>query len=402
MKIDTFYLILFLGLAIRLSLAFLPGFYIDTNVWYAWALRLNESTFNNFYSPTVWTNYTPGYLYILSFLGAIRNLFNLDNNSFYYLLKLPAILSEVILTFVIYKVTLPKSKKLSKLLAIFIIFNPALIFNSSIWGQIDGVLTLALFISVYFLTIDKLIWSSALFGLAILLKPQALALTPVFLLFLINRFSIKSTLQLIVPTALILFLFSLPFFITNPIFGPLQLLSKMVDDYPLNSLFAYNFWGMLGFWINDGTFWQNLTYRGWGLLLISFYWLLITFFYIRRKLNLLNLATLALISFFFLPTRAHERYLYPGLVFLTISAWYFKSRVLIILTFILSVIHLLNLYFVYVYYNEIFQHQPYLFYWEPLYNLLDKGSKFFSFFSTVMFIILSYLILKLSHDKKVH
>ena len=400
MKIDTFYLILFLGLAIRLSLAFLPGFYIDTNVWYAWALRLNESTFNNFYSPTVWTNYTPGYLYILSFLGAIRNLFNLDNNSFYYLLKLPAILAEVILTFVIYKVTLPKSKKLSKLLAIFIIFNPALIFNSSIWGQIDGILTLALFSSIYLLTINKLIWSSALFGLAILLKPQALALTPVFLLFLINRFSLKSILQLIVPTTLILFLLFLPFFITNPIFGPLQLLSKMVDDYPLNSLFAYNFWGILGFWINDGTFWQNLTYRDWGLILVSFYWLLITFFYIKGKINLLNLATLALLSFFFLPTRVHERYLYPALLFLTVSAWYFKSRLLIILTFILSLIHLLNLYFVYVYYNEIFLNRPYTLYWEPLYNLLAKGGKFFSCFSTAIFVFLSYLILKLNHDKK--
>src|SRR3990167_7838657 len=106
MKIDIFYLILFAGLAIRLTLAFLPGFYIDTNVWYAWALRLNESTFNNFYSPTVWTNYTPGYLYILSFLAAI-----------------------------LYKVALPKSKQLAKILAVFIIFNPALIFNSSIWGS---------------------------------------------------------------------------------------------------------------------------------------------------------------------------------------------------------------------------------------------------------------------------
>jgi hypothetical protein len=38
----TIFLIFFLALLLRQSLAFLPGFLIDMNAWYAWSHRLAE------------------------------------------------------------------------------------------------------------------------------------------------------------------------------------------------------------------------------------------------------------------------------------------------------------------------------------------------------------------------
>lgn len=397
MRVDKLFLIILLiGLVIRLLLAFLPGFYVDTNVWFAWSQRL-QLGFNHFYSNDVWTNYTPGYLYILGGLGFIRNLFNLSSDTFYYILKLPAILAEITLAFLIFRfMSKYGSLKLARLAAAFIVFNPALIFNSSIWGQIDSILTYALFLTIYYLGQKKFLISSIFFGVSLLIKPQALAIAPVLCLFLIKNFSIKNAFWLIIPALLTFFFFSIPFF--TSIAGPYNLFSQMIADYPFNSLFAFNFWGSIGFWIEDKTTWQDLSYKDWGYLLYGIYLFIISYFYLKKKLNIYTLATLALLAFFFLPTRAHERYLYPSLIFLTLSAYFFKSKSLFILTFILSILHLGNLYFVYVYYNEIFGSRTHVLYWQPLYNLLDNG-RFFSVISTTLFGILSFIKLKLNYDK---
>src|SRR4030042_1069123 len=91
---------------LRLILSFLPGFEVDMGAWFGWSDVLVTHGFSKFYDPHSWTNYTPGYLYL---------------------------------------------------------FNPALIFNSSIWGQADSFLSLLMFISFYFLINKNKILLSALF-----------------------------------------------------------------------------------------------------------------------------------------------------------------------------------------------------------------------------------------------
>ena len=90
------------GLTIRLVLANVPGFKIDTDDWFAWALRLDEVGFSKFYSNQVFSDYTPGYMYILSLLVFVKNLLQIDNPTFYLILKLPAIFAEIILGALIY------------------------------------------------------------------------------------------------------------------------------------------------------------------------------------------------------------------------------------------------------------------------------------------------------------
>ncbi len=400
-KQDKVFIFLLLALLIRLFLARLPGFHVDTDAWFAWAIRLNQLGFANFYSDLVWTNYTPGYLYILAIQAAIKNIFNFDSETFYYFLKLPTIIAEVVTGIIVYKYVLDKNlNKTGQYLAL-ILFTPVFIFNSSIWGQVDGFLTLFMLLSILFLQSKNLIWSSIFFGLSLLIKPQAIAISPVFLIYLIKNFSLTNFIKMVVPGVLAILILSWPFFPNNPITGPIQLFQKMLADYPYNSLFAYNIWGTQGFWISDATLFFGITYKAWGIFLVGIFWIIILIANLRKNFTLFSLAALACLAFYFLPNHVHERYLYPAIPFLFLAAFEFRSRLLLILSSILGVIHLLNLYYVYVYYNELYLKLPYTLYNGQLYNFLDTNPKLLSFISSLFFVIICIIIFKLNYAKSV-
>lgn len=387
------------GLTIRLILIFLPGFSIDINDWFAWAMRLNEVGYTKFYSNQVFSDYTPGYMYVLSLLGFLRNLLQLDSRSFYLLLKIPAILAEITLSILIYRgVTKSLSLFYGRLSSTFILLNPALIFNSSVWGQIDSILALSLYLAIHYLSHKQLVLSSIMLSIAFLIKPQAIALFPIFLLFLIRNFTIRDFIKLTMPAILLIFTLSLPFFPSKPFSGLFNLIINTANQYPYTSLFAYNFWGALGFWISDNHIWNNFSYQIWGYILFVGYWIVVAYLYLKKKISLYSLAALATLGFFFLPTRVHERYLYPAIPFLILVAALLKSHLLWVLTVILSLIHFLNLYYVYVYYNEFYLKMPKLLYNPTLYNLLDTQSRSLSFLSTIIFVLISMLIIKLDHE----
>lgn len=398
-KNTPFLIVLVIGILIRIMISLLPGFKIDMDAWITWAYRLNQFNFANFYSDQVWTNYTPGYLYVLSILGYIKNLFVISDQAFYILLKLPSIIAEIFLGILVYKI-LGKPQKWALVASSFILLNPAFIINSSIWGQIDGLFCLMLVLSVYFLTQKKIIYSSSLLGLSFLIKPQAIILSPVFALFIIKNFSVKNILQLTIPAIVTIFLLSLPFFTTKPIFGIPQLFLKMISDYSYTSLNAYNLWGIVGFWIPDNEIWHGFTYQIWGYILFFFYWLSVLYFYLKGKLTIYSLATLATLSFFFLPTRVHERYLYPALVFLIIVAFQFRSKVLISLASALSVLHLANLYYVYILYNKFQLNYSDALYSKYIYSFVANQPYLLSALSSMFFIATSIIIIKLNYEDK--
>lgn len=395
LKNRGFIIILFSGLIIRLILAFLPGFKIDMGDWYAWALRLSNFKFESFYSKDVFTDYTPGYLYILSFLGFLKNFLSITDGAFNYLLKIPAIIAELIIGILIYhqrgKII---SDKFALVVSAFIILNPALIFNSSIWGQVDSILTLFMLLAIIFLSRGKFILSSFFFGIALIIKPQAVALIPLYALFLARNLNIKNIIKIIIPSLLIIFLLSLPFFPNQTLINLAGHILSTANQYFYTSLNAYNFWGIIGFWINDGLSWNSISYQVWGYIMLAVYWIIIAFFYIHKKISLAAVSTLAALGFFFLPTRVHERYLYPAIIFLILLLTKVKSRLIFALIAILSLFHLLNLYYVYVYYNELYFGMNKILYNSFLYTLVAGASKILSLASIILFVLISIFILK--------
>jgi len=387
------YYLLLSGFLIRLIFAGFPGFHVDTDTFFAWSLRVTDVGLANFYSPDVWTNYTPGMIYVFYILGFIKSIFPLGGEQFYFLLKIPSILADLVLSYFVYKQLLKtSSKKIASYGLAFCLFNPVLIFNSAVWGAFDGLMALFLFLTIYYLDQKKLITSSIYFGISILLKPQAVAIAPVLGLFLLKNFSVKNFLKLTLPAVISVIILSVPFFPADPLAGFFKLFIQMAQDYKANSLFAYNTWGIFGFWIDDSTTLAFLPIRIWGLIMMSVFWLYFYLLFFKRKFDAFTLSTLAFLAFFFLPTRVHERYLFSAIPFLILVALKFKSRILVLASVVLSFLHLLNLYYVYVYYNEFYLKLPRVLYITGFYEFLETQAKLLSVISTLLFLLITITI----------
>lgn len=401
---------LILIIVIRLFLIVLPSFRIDMSDWQAWSARLVEVTPLHFYAPNYFADYFPGYLYILWFLGKSANLFHISIFSlgFEFYLKFFTNIFDIGTAYYIYKIVCRYQKKLSLVAAIFYLANPALTFNSSVWGQVDGIVTFFLVYSAYnLLELKKLYRFNIVFAFSILIKPQALAIFPIMITNLITSFKFSKYISLLLIPILVLF-FSLPFFLKDPILGLFHLFQKSSNVYPYTSMFSYNLWSFAGWWVKDSIPLLGISYQIWGVIIyfISIIFILMPLFKkkgYKEGFLIYFACSLALFSFFLFLTRIHQRYLFPFFAFLLIIAFIQNSIKLKILYVLLSLIHFLNLVFVYYYYNYVYLNPK--FSSLLIYKLLSTNYNLFSFINLFCFgiLILTYyrFIYKDSHVKKI-
>ena len=126
--------------------------------------------------------------------------------------------------------------------------------------------------------------------------------------------------------------------------------------------------------------------------MMSVFWLYFYLLFFKRKFDAFTLSTLAFLAFFFLPTRVHERYLFSAIPFLILVALKFKSTILVLASVVLSFLHLLNLYYVYVYYNEFYLKLPRVLYITGFYEFLETQAKLLSVISTLLFLLITITI----------
>lgn len=361
------------------------------NDWKSWALKLQDSGPSNFYSQNYFSDYFPGYLYILWTSGSIFNFLSIPINSFQFevFLKTVTTLFDIGSAFYIYKVVSNYNKKFAIFAPVLYLLNPAIIFNTSVWGQIDGIFTFFLILSFYFLIEKKKIYESSFTtSLGILIKPHSLAILPVLLINDFQNFSRQKFIKSLILGFLVLILMSLPFFPNNPILGIFQLGLKSQNIYPFTSLFAFNFWGIFGWWKPDSlTF--VFTYKTWGIIIYTISILLIIVPLIKKKSDpkyFYLTSALSLLAFFLFPTRIHERYPFPFLAFILISAIIKKSKFLFAIYIISSIVHFINLWFVYYYYNFVYNNPKFAS--NIFYLFINENYKFFSILMVVSFVIL--------------
>lgn len=377
---------------VRVLLFNFESFHIDMNTWEAWSYRIINVGINNFYSPNFYSEYFPGYLYLLWFIGTIYHfLFSkLSFSSFQFeiLLKSLTTIFDLGTSYLIYKTVFLIKPKLAPISALIYFANPAIIFNSSIWGQIDGIYTFFLFLSSYLLIGKLKKYSSVFFSsVAFIIKPQAIFLLPVLLANIFKRYKLKPTLMSSLLIILLVLIFSLPFFPTNPVAGFIGMAQRSADLYSYTSLFAFNFWSLFGFWRVDSQVFI-ISLKTWGIVLYGISLIAILFPVLKKAKNeprliYLSFALTFFSSFLFL-TRMHERYLFPVLAFYLIYA--IQNRKLMVIYFLISLIHLLNLWYVYYYYNFVYN-----FHTEPntLYNYIDK---YHTIFSVVLMASFSFIL----------
>jgi len=374
------YLYLFLFGALVFRLIFSPFFYHpDVNNHLDWGERFFEYTPSKVYSHSsnvwsyTWPNQPPGTMYLFAaihklylFIFSIVWFVNVKISFFpstvmpffefefkYLMYKLPAIFSDFGIAYLIYKILFKLKVKQNKALfaSLFFLINPAIWYNSTIWGQTDAIISFLFLLGIYFLINKNLFFGVLFVFLSIYVKVSLLIFIPIVVIYIFKNYKFSNIIKNLFVCFLFILLITIPFSkeTSNPISYLFFVYTQRVLTQQLHLITAnaFNFWAFLT-GIDQKPDSLNLlffNYSIWGyIIFFSFYLILI--FKLFRKNEVKNLlwvlGLVAMASFVFL-TNMHERYLYPVFPYLGILGFSTNKNVFKIYV-LLSLIYLINLY----------------------------------------------------------
>lgn len=373
--------VLFAAFAIRIMLScYVVGHKTDINCFAIWGNNLVSKGFSNFYNPSSgMPDYPPGYMIILGLMSRIsialghgvyssEGVFDLV---YVTIIKLPTIFADLAAAYLVYRIALKKLNFAPSLvLMAAVAFCPIMVYISSGWGQIDQLLALFIVLSILALISNKPILSGALYGIAILLKPQALMVGPLMALafafyvfdpsfFTNSEIKDKSTVgvRLLKTGAAVLLACVLIVAATIPFSTPQLPWYKLLYDkylgtatsYKFASVNAYNVYTLFGFnWraVDDASPLFGLTFRQVGTIGMAISVLFGGLLYVfGRKKNRgapFLAAAFTLISLFTIGHYMHERYLFPALLLLVIAYIFYGDRRLLGIFFAYCVTTMVN------------------------------------------------------------
>ncbi len=354
----AFFALLALAFLLRLILAArIRGYNTDINCFSAWSERMFTLGPTKFYDPEYFCDYPPGYMLLLGLVAALRRVlgFDLTGRPYLALLKLMPILADLAAALLVWRVARKKlGERGAMLLGLMMAFNPAAIANSAAWGQIDMVLALAVALCALEAADGRYVRSLLWFGAALLAKPQALLFGPVGLaamvcgiLFAEPDARRKRLRDLLIGAAACLgLLYAVAFLccvgqadsfgdaVTRPVAWLVELYSGTVGGYryvTVNTLNLHYLLGMNWARVEDH---GGVTALAWALFALSYaYCLFLTVKSARHPRRLLLIGGLLIVLLCTFGPMIHERYIFPGLILLTLAfAVEQDARLLISLT----------------------------------------------------------------------
>jgi Gpi18-like mannosyltransferase len=384
--------------AIRVAIAPHIGFVADLSYFKSWSSELARIGPRHFYAADRVADYPPGYLYLLWLVGKVTA------TPGYLAVKLPPILADLGIAWVAGTFAARLAPRATTerypvraLAAAAVLFNPAVIALSAVWGQVDSVPAFFVLASLLLLytrtpTLHRELGAFLLFGVAFSMKPQAGFALPVMVYALYRRHVHRRSGRGLAEGLLTigaLGIASLAVVVVTGLgfdLGPTALyrfIQRSASEHPVTSANAFNLWGLIGSWRNDSTGTHVMSLAGVHVL-----WLGTLLFLaaaavvlwrvhgelehgaIESRLLLLGSALTSLLGYALL-TRMHERYvftslvLFAPLVFARPFRWVYG---------LLSAALLLNLWFAFSYYNRDIPGQSLR--WEPVYGWLYGGFAF--------------------------
>ncbi|MEK7570215.1 MAG: hypothetical protein AAB515_02140 [Patescibacteria group bacterium] len=268
-------------------------------------------------------NYLPPYLMTLHVLAQVHALFEpataVGTPLSSIIFKTPAILFELATILLLAHIVRRRWGESWALgAAVLYAANPAMLFTTAAWGQVDAINTFFMVLCVWLLTQRKLTWAVVAFTAAFFIKLQSLALAPLLAYAIFHRWPYWRTLIRSLGAGLgTAFMLCLPFVLTGKTNQVFQVIAQAKDTNPVPSANAFNLW-----WFFSGGYW---TYRtdvaslfGMPMVLIGagLFFSAVAFavwFRSRAKATegLWLAAAFLAFAFFMLPTQMHERYLFP-------------------------------------------------------------------------------------------
>lgn len=360
MKYPLNRLFIILIITFLLTILFLPEsmYLTDASDKILWITSIREAGLSNTFNYS-FINYFPISIYIFALFGTFfPGLEYLSMNI--YKLKIFMLLFDYLTVALI--AWFIKEKKYSPFYSLFILLNPAYLYNSLLWGQNESVYIFFIILAFILTLNNKPAWAIFAFVFSFFTKLQAIVFLPGLVLLLLPIF-IKDKKQIFVSigsAVLAFIIINLPFLSTlhlmfNNVLGS-------VDLFPHVSLNAFNIWRLIFYadsnLISDQNMFWVLSYKQWGILMFCIVSFIILFpslvdilRIIKKKLSFSNefignfFLAQAMVSFAFfeLLTQMHERYLQPTIVLLGLAYIFKRGKGLLIYYISVSILFLINL-----------------------------------------------------------
>jgi len=343
--------LLLAAFSLRLILVLISNYHPDILNHVDWGNRFWQYGPKRFYEASVWSvswpNQPSGSIYLFAAITKIYQwlfaaLWQLNIRfsafpSFIFpfleaklhiiLLKIPFILADLGIGWLIYKMAL-KGKvgsKRANFAASLFLFNPALIYNSAIWGQTDSLINFLALLALWLIYKRNYFGGIFSFILSLYLKLSLIIWAPVFFLVIILRRDFKKAVFPALFSFLLIVIASLPFSgDRNPVSWIWYLYSNRVlaRQGDMLSGNAFNLWTLLrgvDFSLKENILTFGVPAKAIGRVLASGSMIAIGFLFVlkdkkkqaTRINNMLWAVTLISFSTFLFLTNMHERYLYP-------------------------------------------------------------------------------------------
>ncbi len=311
------------------------GFDADLAYWVKWSHRIERFGLARVYGGLeASANYLPVFMWILAGLGRLTG--GPLSQETVPLVKVAALAFELGLGLALAQFLWRRSR--NPALALLVMLNPATLYDSWVWGQIDAMHTALVALAWMALASGSVAAACVLFLLALNTKLQSVVFLPFFALAAVAVLGRSwrgwlRTAAACVATQLALLW---PFLDGRALRGIWGNVTGIVGYFPAVSLNAYNLWYFLveePADTPDTVRWLGVSYRAWGVVLLAAALAVLTVplarwvrgLVLRKELRRLGqegffFLGMAGLSFFAFATEAHERFLHPAVTLLGIDA----------------------------------------------------------------------------------
>ncbi len=323
--------LLFIAFMVRFAFFSNQGYAaVDTRDFMTWFQTAADYGPRTFYTRT-WCDYPPFNIYFFWVFGLLAKSLSLFGTSlFTYVMKLPANLFDMATAFLIFAFVRKRLDfKMALLATVLYAFNPAVIFNAAVWGQFDAIYTFFLVLSLMLALASKPELSAVTFALGILTKPQSVALLPLIAFLIFKKHGLRRFLISLVAAIATVFVVIIPFEWSNPVTFLANIYFGAYGGYTYTSVNAFNLWALGGLWILETPVLFAIGWILFGALAAFVLYVLHKRFGASGELLVLFSAFILFFGYFMLPTRIHERYLFPALSVLALMFPFLKKTRLI-------------------------------------------------------------------------
>ena len=295
------------------------GFGTDVGSYQAWALQIADLGPAHTYQQGYFLDYPPGYLYALWAAGVISRAIGAGGDTLRIIVESPSLIADFFLCFVVFAyMRSTEQSKFALIAMLMVALNPALLFDSVVWGQSDSVLTLVMWLAVVATLAGEYEISWALAAVSVLIKPQGLMLVPVLGLWLLLEADYATWIRSFIVSLGTFIIGIAPFQIGHPWNWIIELYTSTAAYYHETSVNAFNFIALIGGLrqMDSGTI-AGVSFFALGMaLLVPLYSFVgYVLWRARNTKSLFYASFIALFGFFLFAPRMHERYLYPSLIF---------------------------------------------------------------------------------------